>query len=112
MARNFKIKKDDDVIVLTGRDKGKRGKVLRLMRSEERAVVEGVNVVKRHTRPSQSQPGGILGHRDQLAALGVRVVTDQEAVQRVRILLRRRDEHAQAVCARTGEPLPEWVGQD
>ena len=60
MARKFKIKKDDDVIVLTGRDKGKRGKVLRVIREEDRALVEGVNVVKRHTRPSQTQPGGII----------------------------------------------------
>jgi large subunit ribosomal protein L24 len=60
MARKFKIKKDDDVIVLTGRDKGKRGKVIKVIRSEDRAVVQGVNVVKRHTRPSQTEPGGIL----------------------------------------------------
>ena len=60
MARKFKIKKDDDVIVLTGRDKGKRGKVIRVIRADDRAVVEGVNMVKRHTRPSQTQPGGII----------------------------------------------------
>jgi len=60
MARKFKIKRGDSVVVRTGRDRGKSGSVLRVLRSEERVIVEGVNVVKRHTRPSQSQPGGII----------------------------------------------------
>jgi large subunit ribosomal protein L24 len=60
MATKFKIKKGDEVVVLTGRDKGKTGAVVRMLRDENRAVVEGVNMVKRHTRPSQTQPGGII----------------------------------------------------
>ena len=60
MAAKFKIKKGDSVIVLTGRDKGKKGEVLRMLPKQARAVVQGVNVVKRHTRPSQAQPGGIV----------------------------------------------------
>jgi large subunit ribosomal protein L24 len=56
-----KIKKGDRVVVLSGRDKGKVGEVLRMMISEERAVVQGVNMVKRHTRPSQANAsGGII----------------------------------------------------
>lgn len=60
MARKFKIRKGDDVVVLSGRDKGKSGTVLRVLRDDDRAIVEGVNMVKRHTRPSQTQPGGII----------------------------------------------------
>ena len=56
----MKVKKGDDVIVLAGRDKGKKGSVLRVLRDEERVVVQGVNVVKRHTKPSAAQPGGIV----------------------------------------------------
>ena len=56
----MKIKRGDDVIVLAGRDKGKKGSVLRVLRDEERVVVQGVNIVKRHTKPSAAQPGGIL----------------------------------------------------
>jgi len=55
-----KIKKGDRVVVLTGRDKGKTGEVLRVMPVKERALVQGVNVVKRHTRPSMQNPGGII----------------------------------------------------
>ncbi len=60
MAQKFKIRKGDDVVVLSGRDKGKTGTVLRVLRDDGRAIVEGVNMVKRHTRPSQTQPGGII----------------------------------------------------
>ena len=56
----FRIKKGDEVIVLSGREKGKRGKVLRVVRKEDRVLVQGVNMIKRHTRPSQVSPGGIL----------------------------------------------------
>ena len=55
-----KIKKGDRVEVLTGRDKGKRGEVIAVNPSEERALVQGVNMVKRHRKPQGlNQPGGI-----------------------------------------------------
>ena len=54
-----KIKKGDKVVVLAGRDKGKTGEVTKVMPSEDRVLVSGVNVVKRHTRPTQADPGGI-----------------------------------------------------
>ena len=60
MAVKLKIKKGDKVVVISGRDKGKNGEVLRVLREENRAVVQGVNLVKRHTRPSPGQPGGII----------------------------------------------------
>jgi large subunit ribosomal protein L24 len=53
-----KIKKGDRVVILTGRDKGKKGEVLRVFPKEERLVVQGLNLVKRHTRPSQTDPQG------------------------------------------------------
>ncbi|HUC66090.1 MAG TPA: 50S ribosomal protein L24 [Stellaceae bacterium] len=56
----FKIKKGDKVVVITGRDKGKSGEVLRVVRAENRVVVQGVNMVKRHTRPGAGQAGGIV----------------------------------------------------
>lgn len=54
------IRKDDIVQVMVGKDKGKRGRVLRVFPKEDRVIVEKVNMVKRHTRPSQKQKGGIL----------------------------------------------------
>jgi large subunit ribosomal protein L24 len=55
-----KIKKGDKVIVLAGRDKGKRGEVLRVIPGEGRAVVDGVNMVKRHQRQSKERDAGIF----------------------------------------------------
>ncbi len=55
-----KIKKGDRVIVLSGRSKGRTGDVLKVMPKANRAIVQGVNMVKRHTRPSQTQMGGII----------------------------------------------------
>ena len=54
-----KIKTNDSVVVLAGKDKGKTGKVLTIRPSENRAIVEGVNIVTRHVRPSQLKEGGI-----------------------------------------------------
>ena len=55
-----KIKKGDKVVVLAGKDKGKKGAVLAVFPKEERALVQGVNLVKRHTKPSQTTTGGIV----------------------------------------------------
>lgn len=60
MAQKFKIRKGDTVVVRTGKDKGKSGEVLGMLRKEDRALVRGVNMVKRHQRQSQSQEGGIV----------------------------------------------------
>lgn len=59
MAIKLKIKKGDQVIVRTGKDKGKKGQVLKIMPFENRALVQGVNMVQKHKRPTQSDPGGI-----------------------------------------------------
>ena len=55
-----KLKKGDKVVVLTGRDKGRTGEILQVIPKEERALVRGVNLVKRHQRQSASQEGGII----------------------------------------------------
>ncbi len=55
-----KIKKGDKVVVLTGRDKGRTGEVVQVMPKEERALVRGVNLVKRHQRQTANQEGGII----------------------------------------------------
>ncbi len=60
IAKKLKVKKGDNVIVLTGKDKGKTGEVLRILREENRAIVRGVNVVKKHQRPSAAGAGGIV----------------------------------------------------
>ena len=60
MAVKFKIRKGDPVIVVAGRDKGKKGSVLKMLPKENRAIVQGVNVAKRHTKQSAQTQGGIM----------------------------------------------------
>jgi large subunit ribosomal protein L24 len=60
MAAKLKIRKGDKVVVITGKDKGKQGEVVRVFPSENRVVVQGVNMVRRHTRQTAAQEGGII----------------------------------------------------
>ena len=61
MVLKLKFKKGDRVVVISGRDKGKSGEVLKMLPKEMRAIVQGVHKVKRHTRPTQTNPqGGIV----------------------------------------------------
>jgi large subunit ribosomal protein L24 len=53
------IRKKDKVLVLAGKNRGKQGEVIQVLREDDRVIVSKVNFVKRHTRPTQSQPGGI-----------------------------------------------------
>ena len=70
-----KIKKGDDVVVLTGKDKGRTGKVLRVMPSDNRVVVQGIQVVQRHTRPSAGNPqGGIVNKEASIHLSNVALV--------------------------------------
>jgi len=60
MAAKLKIRKGDKVIVTTGKDKGKQGEVIRVIPTENRAVVRGLNLARRHTRQTAAQEGGII----------------------------------------------------
>jgi large subunit ribosomal protein L24 len=60
MSAKLKIRKGDKVVVTTGKDKGKQGEVIRTIPSENRAVVRGVNVAKRHQKQTAGQEGGIV----------------------------------------------------
>jgi len=61
---NFHVKKNDEVVVLSGTQRGKRGKVLEVLRDRSRVIVEGVNFIKKATRKSQDQPEGGIVERE------------------------------------------------
>ena len=61
---------------------------------------------------SKRQPGGILGNRDRLAVLGIRVMRPLEAVSEVKQAIQKRDHRVMLETMRTGEQLPDWVGRD
>jgi large subunit ribosomal protein L24 len=60
-----RLRKGDTVVVISGKDKGKRGKVMRVLHEDGRVVVEGVNIVKRHLRPTPRNPSGGVLEREQ-----------------------------------------------
>ncbi len=74
MAEKYKIKKGDEVVVVTGREKGRKGNVLNVDRKARRVLVQGVNMIKRHTRPTGTSAGGIIEKEAPLAVSNVALV--------------------------------------
>ncbi len=74
-AHNLKVRKGDEVLVISGNDKGKKGKVLKVFPDEDRVIVEGVRQVKRHTKPRPNMPqGGILEREGKIHVSKVMVI--------------------------------------
>ena len=69
-----KIKKGDNVMVMTGKDKGKTGEVLNVLPAQQKVVVRGVNIIKRHTKPSQTAPGGIVERENAIHLSNVALI--------------------------------------
>lgn len=105
MTGKFRIKKGDDVIVISGRDKGKKGSVLRVFPKERRVLVQGVNMVKRHTQPTAAGPGGIIEKEAALHISNVACV-DPKSGASTRVGYRRLDDGRKVRFAkRSGEVL-------
>jgi large subunit ribosomal protein L24 len=62
--RKFSVKKGDEVVVIAGTERGKRGKIIEVLRQKDRVIVEGVKMIKRHTRKSQAHPQGAIIERE------------------------------------------------
>ena len=73
-----KIKKGDRVVVLTGKDKGRQGAVLKVLPQEQRVLVQGLNMVQRHTRPSQLDPQGGIKHKEASIHLSNVAIVDSK----------------------------------
>ena len=104
-----KIRKGDKVVVLSGKDKGRTGEVLSVMPKEDRAVVQGINVVKRHQRQTQTQEAGIITKEASLHVSNLSLVDPQgrQADPR-RFQDGRRQEGS--LCKRSGDEY-RWLMQ-
>ncbi len=101
------VRKDDTVIVLSGKDKGKQGKVLAALPKKSKLIVEGVNKIKRHTKPSQKAPqGGIITKEAPLAACKVMVVCPA-CSKPTRVAKKEVNGKMVRVCKKCGEPLDQ-----
>jgi large subunit ribosomal protein L24 len=104
----MKIRSDDQVIVISGKDKGKTGKVLRVDRKAEKVFVEGLNMIKRHQRPNPANPNAQVGVIEREAAIHVSnvAIVDPKDNKPTRVGI-RRDENGRRmrVTKRSGSEL-------
>ncbi len=102
----FSLRKNDTVMVIVGRDRGKTGKVLRVLPTRGRVIVERLNMVKRHTKPrGAASPGGIVEKEAPLDISNVMVLCDRcNAPVRVGIKF-AADGSKSRVCRRCGDAL-------
>ena len=99
----LRIKRGDSVVVVAGRSKGVRGDVLKVLPAENRVIVQGVNLVKRHTRPTQVDPGGIVEKEAPIHVSNVALV-DPDSGQATRVGYRWLDDGRKVRFAkRSGE---------
>ena len=101
-----RLRKDDTVMVIAGRERGKTGKVLRVLADRDRVLIERVNLIKRHTKPrGVQQPGGIV-EREAAVHLSNVVPVCPRCNKPTRVGNRRlADGEARRVCRRCGEPF-------
>ncbi|TPW29350.1 50S ribosomal protein L24 [Pararhizobium mangrovi] len=99
-----KIRRGDKVVVLTGKDKGRSGEVLRVMPKEDRAVVQGLNIVQRHQRQSQNQEGGIV-NKEAPIHLSNLAIADPKDGKATRVGFRIDGEKKVRVAKRSGEVI-------
>lgn len=100
-----KIKKGDKVVVLTGRDRGKSGEVVQVMPKEDRALVRGVNLVKRHQRQTQTAQGGIITKEAPLQLSNI-AIADPKDGKATRVGFKILDDGRKVrVAKRSGEVI-------
>lgn len=101
----LKLRKGDKVMVIAGKDRGKSGKILRSFPRENRVLVEGVNIVKRHTRPTQKNPqGGIVERESPIHISNVMLVCPR-CNQPTRVGRKITPEGKFRVCKKCGEEI-------
>ena len=101
-----KIKKNDTVVVTCGRDKGKQGVVLRAMPKTGKVVVQGVNMVKCHTKPTQTNPGGIISKEAPIDVSNVAIV-DPSTGKPTRVGFKEIDGRKVRYAKRSGEVIED-----
>lgn len=99
-----KIKKGDRVVVLTGKDKGRQGAVLRVLPKEDRVVVEGLNMVQRHTRPTQMDPQGGIKNKEAAIHVSNVAIVDSKG-KPTRVGFRVEGDKKVRVAKTTGEVI-------
>jgi large subunit ribosomal protein L24 len=106
MASRLKVRRDDQVLVISGKDRGKTGRVLRVDPKSERVYVEGLNIVKRHQRPrpGSTDPGGVIEKEGAIHISNVMLLDPQDN-KPTRVGILREDGKRFRVAKRTGNRI-------
>jgi large subunit ribosomal protein L24 len=107
-----RIRTGDTVVIISGKDKGKTGKVMRVLREDDRVVVEGINLVKRHTRPSpRNTSGGIIEREQPLHACKV-MPLDPKTGKGTRVRFTALEDGKKVrIAVKSGDELPSPVSE-
>jgi large subunit ribosomal protein L24 len=100
-----KIKKGDRVVVLSGKDKGKRGEVTRALPKDGKVVVSGVNIITRHKKPTQADPQGGLEKTEAPMHVSKVALEDPKTGKPTRVRFEVRDGNKVRIAARSGETI-------
>jgi large subunit ribosomal protein L24 len=100
-----KIKKGDRVVVLTGKDKGRQGQVLRVTPKDSRVLVAGINMVKRHTRPTQADPQGGIKNKEASLHISNVALLDPKSGEPTRVGFRIEGDKKVRVAKKSGEVI-------
>ena len=101
----FSIKKKDTVLVKTGKDKGKQGEVLKIFREKNRVLVSKLNIIKRHTRPTQTDPGGVVEKESSIHISNLQLVCSKCAQPTKIKFDRLEDGQKVRICKKCGEMI-------
>ena len=102
----MKLRKGDEVVVVSGEDRGKRGRVLKVFREKHRVLVEGVNFIRRHTRPSQANPQGGIVQREAAVHVSNVMIVDPRSGRPTRVGTRvNEDGTRDRIARRSGDVL-------
>ena len=103
---SLRIRRDDEVRVISGKDRGKTGRVLRVDPASERVFVEGLNIVKRHQRPrpGSNQPGGVIEREGPIHISNVALIDPRDG-RPTRVGVEVRDGRKVRVAKRSGETI-------
>ena len=102
-----RIRTGDNVVVISGKDKGKTGKVSRVLVEEDRVVVAGINLVKRHTRPTPRSPSGGIVEREQPIAACKVMPVDPKTGKGTRVHFKTDDKGNKVRVAKSGDEIPK-----
>ena len=106
MGNKLHIKTGDTVFVTTGKDKGKTGKVLKILASKNKAIVEKVNIVKRHTKPTQQSPAGGIVEKEAGIHISNLMIYDSSSNKGVRVGYKTTDDGKKIrINKKTGEEI-------